>query len=994
MFDPSGRSIAGFSQNIADNAVDMAKGLGSLAAVAARDTHEAVLPGEQYAGGYQTDDVVKALPGAIVDDYKTRYGGLMRGDFDQLYEKPLDFGLDALGVYAAAKGAGVAGKALDKAGLAVLKNKGVVPPSYLDEFGETTRSTSSKWAPGDQLEVGLSRGLHGRGGTKAWRTVEAVEDVTDPAELSAYFGALPQAPVVRIRFDDGSEALRLKSSAAPHRPRAGEGGPHRPRAGEGGPHLLPTLGRVMGARLPGLTHLSGVDPSLAATLAAGMTSVPGGLGALASRVVIPTVGKMKGFELLPEDIHKGNTLDPQVEATGILPEGRGKLPAGMWMGDDARWPRGFVYKKAVDAAAYDRGDIDSPEWLNMYYAHQGIAPEGAGGFRKGVVENIDTKELLGSTMGQSLSTHGSDMFRDFRKKGWDTDKLQAALDSWIGSVDTRGLDKAAKIILEPENQAFYDGVQKVVEGFGFKDGDLVPVIYGGRDTDFGTNRIVRHGAIADPNTARSFANGDIPSGSVPEMSLFWVPKQHIIGLASGSEMEILYLAPRNLKEMYAARRDPDNNKVLKKFFDMRKKYLASRQTDQWGTYDFPQDAKDEFVTGMHKLSGGRSLDDVQGEWDVQPDWNQSYPRNWEEVGYQVPYQTDTWTNQGMEPPAPLPEYETDLTNHFDSMNTANTYEPLIDDPSWYDEPVPPQILSENDVPSGLEYQGPANIGGEGEKHFVQDAMGETWLFKPSFQHGTQNPAPYKAYANELASKLEERVHGPYSSIKAIPMYGPIGNGQGTFGTLVQFKETLQPLRARLQAGEPLSITEKEWIQREQVVDWLISQHDTAADNILFDPDSGQLFGIDKEQAFRYFGQDQLDWNYVAPHIYPDNPPIYKILYDKVMSGEEAPLSWEPVEQALQAIENLPDQAYMQMLEKYAGERQWTQEEWALALQRKQNIRQDFERLYSEPGVRGQDVPDPNAPVHADPEFAAYMQSHPNSVVSYETWQMLKGQGMI
>jgi len=62
-----------------------------------------------------------------------------------------------------------------------------------------------------------------------------------------------------------------------------------------------------------------------------------------------------------------------------------------------------------------------------------------------------------------------------------------------------------------------------------------------------------------------------------------------------------------------------------------------------------------------------------------------------------------------------------------------------------------------------------------------------------------------------------------------------------------------------------------------VVDWLLSNHDASPENFLFDPGTGDLFGIDKEQCFKLFPQGRLDLDYLPNH------PKYK------------PLAWLVVE---------------------------------------------------------------------------------------------------
>lgn len=183
--NPSGKSIWNFAANTVDNAVDIGKGLGQLVGVGLRDL--GTLATEGTDGDFATDDVVKALPSAIWTDIQDRY---LDGDIlDEMYERPVDFGLDALGVFGAASGAGLAGKALDKAGLAVLKKTGVAP-------SHTTRYTTARnVAEGDVVKSSI-RGME-QGG-------QSLNSVVSPSGFRTVARVEPMGNTLRIYFDDGS----------------------------------------------------------------------------------------------------------------------------------------------------------------------------------------------------------------------------------------------------------------------------------------------------------------------------------------------------------------------------------------------------------------------------------------------------------------------------------------------------------------------------------------------------------------------------------------------------------------------------------------------------------------------------------------------------------------------------------------------------------------------------------------------------------------------
>jgi hypothetical protein len=137
--------VLGFFSNFLGEGADIVKGLSSLAGAGIMDIghgfRELATLGKAE-GGFRTDDIAKALPGAIWEDLKTRYGPLLRGDISefgqQLYERPLSFGLDALGVGSLA---GRGAKALSAASPAV--RAGVQAVRAGEEAGPLARVTSA-----------------------------------------------------------------------------------------------------------------------------------------------------------------------------------------------------------------------------------------------------------------------------------------------------------------------------------------------------------------------------------------------------------------------------------------------------------------------------------------------------------------------------------------------------------------------------------------------------------------------------------------------------------------------------------------------------------------------------------------------------------------------------------------------------------------------------------------------------------------------------------
>lgn len=105
---PEDKSVLGFLGNLGEGVVNTAAGLAGLAGTAVSDLGGEI--GQAFTGrdhSASIDDAIKAMPSAIVGDYKARYGSGLDNLLEALYQDPLSFAFDALdvaGVGLAAKG--------------------------------------------------------------------------------------------------------------------------------------------------------------------------------------------------------------------------------------------------------------------------------------------------------------------------------------------------------------------------------------------------------------------------------------------------------------------------------------------------------------------------------------------------------------------------------------------------------------------------------------------------------------------------------------------------------------------------------------------------------------------------------------------------------------------------------------------------------------------------------------------------------------------------
>lgn len=108
------------------------------------------------------------------------------------------------------------------------------------------------------------------------------------------------------------------------------------------------------------------------------------------------------------------------------------------------------------------------------------------------------------------------------------------------------------------------------------------------------------------------------------------------------------------------------------------------------------------------------------------------------------------------------------------------------------------------------------------------------------------------------------------------------------------------------------------LQKHNVLDWMLSNHDAHPGQFIRDP-QGQLIGIDKGQAFRYFGKDQLDPGYHPNANYGETEPIYNTMWRNFSQGRghmNDPRTGE-LGQFVQNLQSMPDEEFQQTLRPYA-----------------------------------------------------------------------------
>lgn len=284
--------------------------------------------------------------------------------------------------------------------------------------------------------------------------------------------------------------------------------------------------------------------------------------------------------------------------------------------------------------------------------------------------------------------------------------------------------------------------------------------------------------------------------------------------------------------------------------------------------------------------------------------------------------------------------------------------------------------------AGWKKQGTAKgLGGAFEKDFWQAPDGTVWLVKP--ETGT---ALLKSHADEVASKLGSIIR-PEGTIEARIVTLP----DGTKGSAQRF---IAGMKSKVVSE--LTPDEIRSIQREQVLDWLIGNHDAHAKQFLFG-DGGTVYGVDKSQAFKFYGKDLL-----SPTYHPnsqENAPIYNLLFERAKKGSLV-LDPQAIEGTLLKARSIPDASLREIVRPYAEARfgKGIEAEKLLdqIVARKKAIVEDFSKLYSDAlGKPVSFLKTEATPVQPFTKAVVKDASHPLTVTETKAWmkQEYEKQGL-
>ena len=238
-------------------------------------------------------------------------------------------------------------------------------------------------------------------------------------------------------------------------------------------------------------------------------------------------------------------------------------------------------------------------------------------------------------------------------------------------------------------------------------------------------------------------------------------------------------------------------------------------------------------------------------------------------------------------------------------------------------------------PKNFKLQGKAKIEGAHTKFFYTDEKGEKWLFKPADQE-------FLAHGDEAAYRIGRLIDPEAVEVRVITLNGKTGS--------IQKWKTGLAAKKDFSGIDPsdLSPGDIEQIQREHVVDWLISNHDGHGKQFVRMRD-GKVHGIDKGQLFKFIGDDKLSIDYHPNRTHGETEPYYNTVFRAAKQGE---VKFDPQAtlRYVREVEKISDDEYKALLGPYAERRfgrNTAKKEafYQTALNRKRNMRRDFEKFY-------------------------------------------------
>jgi tRNA-binding EMAP/Myf-like protein len=257
------------------------------------------------------------------------------------------------------------------------------------------------------------------------------------------------------------------------------------------------------------------------------------------------------------------------------------------------------------------------------------------------------------------------------------------------------------------------------------------------------------------------------------------------------------------------------------------------------------------------------------------------------------------------------------------------------------------------------------FGGTHSKYIMKDEQGNEYLFKP---YNSQEV--YRSWVDVIAHKVAKKVGVNTADFGSKPVEINVPSGLGGSYSGKKAIGSVQKIVTNIKANSigdyssngfstaPKNIIEQ--LQREHVVDWLLGNNDAHKDQFLIDSD-GNIIGVDKGHAFKYYKDDVLSLTYdPANNNAIGNKSVYHTLLNSAKS-KKLKLDWNVVGNFINGdLKNLSPTDFANMVLPYATNSVVWKDNPAglqeLAIKRLANVEKDFKSLYKSAGIDvGSDV---------------------------------------
>lgn len=270
------------------------------------------------------------------------------------------------------------------------------------------------------------------------------------------------------------------------------------------------------------------------------------------------------------------------------------------------------------------------------------------------------------------------------------------------------------------------------------------------------------------------------------------------------------------------------------------------------------------------------------------------------------------------------------------------------------------FLGSDDI-SDLNFTVVSNAKQYGGAHtkYILEAFGEYYLFKPF-----KKSELYRTWADIATYKIAKKIGLQTAKFgsKPISIHIPPSIGGNYAGTLAT--GSVQKIIPNLKYKSIKKFSDNSFVdcpkeiieslQKEQVLDWLVGNNDAHNKQFVIDK-QGQLVGLDKGQAFKFYEQDVLSTTYDPNHNQEyGNISVYNLLFQAAKS-KQIKLDWKVVSNFIDNnISKLSEDEFLTYITPYAKNSvKWVdniEKFQDLAISRLNSLKQDFEKFYSNNGI--------------------------------------------